>query len=55
MDQWDRDHQHVDDMLEQGLITPKQAHEDHRAIDRDYQEAAMEASQQAYENELRNW
>ncbi len=53
--QYDREEAEIFARLERGEITNKQANEELKELQRDYQIAAREAAEEAYRQELERW
>ncbi len=52
---YEREEQAAFDDYRAGHITEKELNDQLRELQRDYREAAEEAAEQAYRNELENW
>ena len=55
MDQFDREQDQLEQELENGTITQKEFNHEMLELQRDYQGAAEEAAQDAYDNEMNRW
>ncbi len=55
MNQWDREVEVLERMLEEGRISQDEYNETMRDLERDYRDAARESAQEAYERELERW
>ena len=52
---YDRELRRLDDQLEEGSISRDEYDESVRQIERDYREAAREAAENAYQEEINRW
>lgn len=55
MNQYEREEAQLERELSNGYISVKDYNEQMRDMQRSYREEAMDAAQDAYDNELRNW
>jgi len=55
MNQYDREEEQLADDLRNGRIDQAEYNRQFQALQRDYREAAQEAAERAYENEMERW
>ncbi len=55
MNSLEREEEHLEEQLAQGEITVAEYNKEMREIQRDYQNAAREAAEDAYYREMENW
>lgn len=53
--QYERDEQAIEDAYERGDITQRELQKELNELARDYQAAARESAERAYEDELQRW
>lgn len=53
--QYEREHDYLVDQVNSGQITQKEFNQQMRDLNRDYQAAAQESAQEAYDREMDRW